>query len=484
MKKNLSIMTTTLYWHDYETWGADPRRDRPAQFAGIRTDTELNIIGKAQVNYCKPANDMLPQPEACLLTGITPQMAMNDGLCEAEFMSEIHREFMQPGTCGVGYNSIRFDDEFTRYGFYRNFFEPYEREWRNGNSRWDIIDMLRLCHALRPEGIEWPKNEDGATSFRLEDLTKANNIKHEGAHDALSDVHATIELARLVRSCNPKLYNYLFDMRDKRKLSGNLNIREQNIILHISSMYPAKFGCIAPVIPLAVHPVNKNGIIVFDLRHDPEPLLTLKEDGIQERLFTRSADLPDGVERIPIKTVHLNKCPVLVPINTLTPETAERWDINLEEAEKNAAALRGKQDLTKKLQNIHSTQEFPTVTDPDQNLYGGGFFSDRDRSLMNDIHNMSTSDLAKTRMQFEDPRLPEMLFRYRARNWPQTLSKQEGIRWDEFRHNRLTNPEADCGITLAEYQKQLAKMVVSPEINEESRKILSALADWPIELGL
>ena len=477
-------MTTTLYWHDYETWGVDPRRDRAAQFAGIRTDIELNIIGKAQMNYCKPALDMLPHPEACLLTGITPQIALADGLCEAEFMSEIHRAFMQPGTCGVGYNNLRFDDEFTRYGFYRNFYDPYEREWRNGNSRWDIIDMLRLCHALRPEGIEWPKNEDGATSFRLEDLTKANNIMHEGAHDALSDVYATIELARLVRDCNPKLYNYLFDVRDKRKLAGNLNIQEKNIILHVSSMYPAKLGCIAPVIPLAAHPANKNGIIVFDLRHDPEPLLTLNADEIQKRLFTRSVDLPDGVERIPIKTVHLNKCPVIVPINTLTPEAAEQWEIHLEEAEKNAAKLREKHDLTQKLQSIYSTQQFPTVTDPDQNLYGGGFFSDRDRSLMNDIHNMSTSDLAKTRMQFEDPRLPEMLFRYRARNWPQSLSKQERIQWDEFRRDRLTNPKTDCGITLSEYQKQLATMVVSPEMNEEARNILSALADWPTELGL
>jgi len=477
-------MTTTLYWHDYETWGADPRRDRPAQFAGIRTDTELNIIGKAQVNYCKPAYDMLPHPEACLLTGITPQVALADGLCEAEFMSEIHKEFMQPGTCGVGYNSLRFDDEFTRYGFYRNFFDPYEREWRNGNSRWDIIDMLRLCHALRPEGIEWPKNEDGVTSFRLEDLTKANNIKHEGAHDALSDVYATIELARLILKSNPKLYNYLFDMRNKRKVAGNLKVPEQQTVLHVSSMYPAKLGCISPVIPLAAHPVNKNGIIVFDLRHDPEPLLTLDDDEIQKRLFTRIADLPEGVERIPLKTIHLNKCPVVIPISTLTPEAVERWKIDLEEAERNAAKLRGTNTLTQKLQRVYNSQQFPEVTDPDQNLYGGGFFSNRDRSLMNDIHNMSTRDLAKTRMQFEDPRLPEMLFRYRARNWTETLSKQERIIWDEYRHTRVTNPDADCGITLSEYQKQLAKMVVRPDINEQQRKILSALADWPTELGL
>ncbi len=477
-------MTTTLYWHDYETWGADPRRDRPAQFAGIRTDTELNIIGKPHVAYCKPALDMLPHPEACLITGITPQVALADGLPEPEFMARIYQEFMQPATCGVGYNSLRFDDEFTRYGLYRNFFDPYEREWKNGNSRWDIIDMLRLAHALRPEGIEWPENEDGSTSFRLEDLTNANNIKHSGAHDALSDVHATIDLARLVRKQQPRLYDYLFSMRDKRKVVASLNIREQQTVLHVSSMYPAKLGCISPVIPLSPHPKNTNGILVFDLRHDPEPLLELDIDEIQKRLFTRRADLPEGVEGIPLKTIHLNKCPVVVPLNTLTSEAAERWDINLDKAKENAERLREEQALPQKIQDIFSGQEFPPIKDPDQNLYGGGFFSKRDQSLMIDIQDMSAMDLAKTRMQFEDPRLPEMLFRYRARNWPQSLSTQERARWDAFRHDRLTNPDTDCGITLEEYQKQLAALVVRSDMSDRDREIISALADWPTVLGV
>lgn len=484
MAIRLNIMKPTVYWHDYETWGADPRRDRPAQFAGIRTDTELNIIGKAQVNYCKPARDMLPHPEACLITGITPQMALADGLCEAEFMSEIHREFMQPGTCGVGYNSIRFDDEFTRYGFYRNFFDPYAREWRNGNSRWDIIDMLRLAHALRPEGIEWPVNEDGVVSFRLEELTEANNISHEEAHDALSDVYATIDLARLVRRHHPRLFEYLFDMRDKRKVAGKLNLQEQVMVLHVSSMYPAQFGCLSPVMPLAVHPINKNGIIVFDLRHDPEPLLNLEVDEIKNQLFTPSKDLPEGTKRIPIKTIHLNKCPVVVPVNTLTPEAAERWEIDLHKAEAHAKRLRGLPALAEKIHQVFSKQEFPSIADPDQNLYGGGFFSNSDRALMDDIHTMSVSDLSKTRMEFEDPRLSEMLFRYRARNWPQSLSGEEQTQWNAFRQWRVSSQEADCGITLSEYRKQLAQMVVRPDITERERGILSALADWPSEIGL
>src|SRR5690554_3991737 len=185
------MAATTFYWHDYETFGVDPARDRPVQFAGLRTDAQLNPIGEPLVIYARPADDYLPHPKACLVTGITPQEALAKGLPEREFIRLIHEELAQPGTCGVGYNSLRFDDEVTRYTLYRNFYDPYAREWQNGNSRWDIIDMLRAAYALRPEGIVWPQREDGLVSFKLEELTAANGISHEAAHGALSDVHAT-----------------------------------------------------------------------------------------------------------------------------------------------------------------------------------------------------------------------------------------------------------------------------------------------------
>ena len=191
------MSANSIYWYDFETFGNNPRRDRASQFAGIRTDEDLNIIGDPLVMYCKPANDFLPNPMACLITGITPQLTLEKGIAEAEFTRRILEEFAQPGTCVAGYNSIRFDDEVTRQLLYRNFHDPYEREWKNGNSRWDIIDMVRLCAATRPEGIEWPKKEDGSNSFRLEELTKANGITHAEAHDALSDVLATIEFAQV-----------------------------------------------------------------------------------------------------------------------------------------------------------------------------------------------------------------------------------------------------------------------------------------------
>ncbi|MCP4042374.1 MAG: exodeoxyribonuclease I, partial [Gammaproteobacteria bacterium] len=239
----------TMYWHDYETFGTDPMRDRPAQFAGIRTDEDLNIIGEPLVRFCRPAADMLPQPEACLVTGITPRIATDKGVSEAEFIGAVHRELALPGTCGVGYNTIRFDDEITRYALYRNFFDPYAREWQNGNSRWDIIDMARLTRALRPQGMEWPNYADGSPSFRLEDLTAVNGIHHEGAHDALADVHATIGLARLIRDRQPRLFEYIYRQRDKHSVTQKLNLAAKEAVLHVSSMYPREYGCTAIVVP-------------------------------------------------------------------------------------------------------------------------------------------------------------------------------------------------------------------------------------------
>ncbi|MGL4994969.1 MAG: exodeoxyribonuclease I, partial [Deefgea sp.] len=184
-------MTHTFFWHDYETFGAVPRLDRPSQFAGIRTDGELNEIGEPLMIYCQPANDFLPDPFACLLTGITPQTCLEKGVPENQFANQIERELATPGTIGVGYNTIRFDDEVTRYLFWRNLMDPYAREWQNDCSRWDLLDVVRATYALRPAGIEWPINEEGKVSFKLEMLSAANGLVHEAAHDALSDVRAT-----------------------------------------------------------------------------------------------------------------------------------------------------------------------------------------------------------------------------------------------------------------------------------------------------
>ena len=476
-------MSDTFYWHDYETFGVDPSRDRPVQFAGLRTDADLNVIGEPLVIFARPANDFLPHPQACLITGITPQQALAEGLSESEFIREIHQQLAQPGTCGVGYNSLRFDDEVTRYTLYRNFYDPYAREWQNGNSRWDIIDMVRATNALRPEGIEWPLREDGLPSFRLEQLTAANGISHEAAHDALSDVHATIALARLVKQRQPRLYDYVLNNRDKRSVQALLDIDAMKPVLHVSGMFGAQRHNIALIVPLALHPVNRNEVICFDLSADPRSLFDLDAQQIQQLLYTRTEDLPEGMARPGLKSVHINRCPILVTARMADPATAERLGISGEQCRKHLAALRehrgrDAKGFTDKLQAVYGGRSFEEVTDPDRMLYGGGFFSAQDKRVMDQVREESPQELASASFVFEDKRLPEMLFRYRARNFPDSLSAQELAQWEEYRFQRLTDPEAGASICLEQYQELIETLVGSGELSLEQCELMQQLLEY------
>ena len=468
----------SFYWYDYETFGTDPRTDRIAQFAGIRTDMDFNIIDEPVDIYCRASNDILPNPEACLITGITPQKTLENGLIEAEFISLIEKEFSTPNTCVVGFNSIRFDDEFTRYSLYRNFFDPYAREWQNGCSRWDIIDLVRMTRALRPEGIEWPVDENGIASNRLELITKANGISHEAAHDALSDVYATIALAKLIKDKQPRLFDFVLENKKKQNISTMLNLYKPEVILHTSGMYPSTICNTTVVYPLAQHPTNKNGIIVFDLRYSPEDLKNLNAEEIIERLYTPRDQLPEGVERIPLKTIHINKCPVIAPIKTLDEASAKRTEINQQQYLKHLDMLQAIPDLNKKLIQVFSHNLFTPETDPDKSLYSGGFFSPDDKKRMDDLRELNETELASADYNFKDKRIPEMLFRYRARNYPDSLNNDENIRWNEYRINKFTANETKNNLSYEAYKKLLTERLEDEALDNNKKKILHDLQKW------
>lgn len=465
----------TLYWHDYETTGTDPRYDRPLQFAGVRTDEALNIIGEPLMLYAKPATDVLMHPQAALVTGLTPVKARDNGVCEAEFIQRIHAELAEPGTCGVGYNSLRFDDEFTRFTLFRNFFDAYAREWQNGNSRWDIIDMVRMTRALRPEGIEWPDREDGQPSFRLEHLTAANGIEHAGAHDALADVYATIEMAKLIRHHQPKLYDYVYQNRGKQQIGPLLNLQQKPAVIHTSRMYPASRCHTAMVMPLARDPQNKNAIIVADLRDDPSDLLTLDADTLRERLFTAGDALPDGVKRPPLKAVHINKCPVVVPINTLNDEAAERLEIDRDShLQHREQLLAAGEALSAKIAEIFQPPTFPPVTDVDATLYSGGFFGDSDKRKMQLIREAGPDQLSQLHIPFDDDRLSEMLFRYRARNWPESLSEAEQQQWRDHCIQMLSTPDSKDKRSFSDFFAAL-QTAREQTLSTDDERLLEAL---------
>lgn len=475
-------MADSFLFYDLETFGQDPRRTRVAQFAAIRTDADLNMIDAPVSFYVKPADDLLPSPIATLITAITPQHALAEGVSEAEAFSRINDLMARPGTCTLGYNTLRFDDEFVRHGLFRNFFDPYEREWRNGNSRWDLLDMLRLVHALRPDGIAWPQREDGATSFKLEHLALANDVRQGDAHEALSDVHATIGMARLFKQAQPRLWEYALKLRDKRFVGSLLDVDAMQPVLHISMRYPAQRMCAAPVMPIARHPYINNRVIALDLEGDIDGLLALPAETLAARLYTRAADLAEGEQRVPLKEVHLNKVPALVAWNHLRPADHARLGIDVATVDANAARVReAGPALVEKVRQVYGGERVATVSDVDASLYDG-FLADGDKALMSRLRTSPPAELAGFAERLKDPRMPELLFRYRARNHPQTLDAGERGRWNDYRRQRLIG---DAGLgeqTLPEFRAQLDTLALEHAADPAKLALLQHLRDWGTDL--
>ena len=474
----------SFYWHDYETFGRVPRRDRPAQFAGLRTDAELNEIGDPLMIYCQPPLDSLPDPESCLLTGILPQTCAEQGLPEHAFAAAIHAELARPGTVGLGYNSIRFDDEVTRFLFWRNLIDPYGREWQNDCGRWDLLDVLRCAYALRPDGITWPRHEDGRPSFKLEHLSAANGLLHEAAHDALSDVRATIALARLLRERQPRLWEFCLKLRKKDAVWAEIGTERP--FLHVSGMYGVERGCIALVWPLAAHPTNKNELIVWDLAEDPAGLVGLDAETARERMFTRQDELPEGVTRLPIKTIHVNKSPIVIGnLKTLAPEMAQRWGLDLAQGLRHAEQLqRLGGELRGLWPQVFQRPGGDASVDVDEDLYGG-FLSNEDRRALDRLRALAPEALARRvaerKVAFEDARLDELLFRYRARNWPQLLDGAEQARWQQHCAERLHLGQGGAQ-TLQQFFERIDQLGESAE-DERSQDILGALYDWAEQIA-
>jgi len=466
----------TFLWHDYETFGKNTRNARPAQFAAIRTDEHLNEMGVPIELYCQPAPDFLPEPEACLITGITPQHCLKVGIPEHEFADQIFQVLAEPNTIAVGYNTIRYDDEITRFMFWRNLIDPYAREWQNGCGRWDIIDLARVTYALRPEGIIWPRNEQENVSFKLTALTEANGIAHEAAHDAVSDVRATIALAKLIKDKQPKLFEFYFKLRQKDNVNAEIGLAQQprKPFLHLSSMFPAERAHLALVFPLGLHPTNKNEVIVWDCGYDPSELFDLDAVTIQQRMFSRADELPEGIVRLPIKTIHANKSPVVIRNLKVLDEAAQRrckldLALNLHHAAIAASKIASfDSDIW---QQVFQRKFEPG--DVDESLYSG-FVGNSDRAQLNKLRLLSPQALAKAQPHFTDQRLPELLFRYRARNYPDTLSENEFETWQQHCAKRLQGDAAGA-LSLENFFAQLEQLTQNSDANLE---VLQDLRDY------
>ncbi|MBR0488265.1 exodeoxyribonuclease I [Candidatus Saccharibacteria bacterium] len=411
-------MDKTFFFYDLETSGLNQRADRIMQFAGQRTDMELNPIGEPVNILVKMTDDALPSPAAIMVTKITPQETLRDGISEAEFCKYVTNEVFVSNTIALGFNTVRFDDEFMRATLWRNFYDPYEWEWKDGRSRWDMLDVVRLTRALRPEGIEWPVTEDGKPTNRLELITKLNGLKHEHAHDALSDVYATIAVARLIREKQPEMFEYMLRMRDKRQVMKLVDLDNPQPIVYASGRYNSEHNKTTVVIPVA-HGRNGN-VLVYDLRYDSSP------DQGERSLFPI------------IKELCFNKCPAVAPLAVLNK--ADGWKkigLSLEEVKKNLQSLKAHPEIIERaVAEMEARPEWPPAEEPEQALYDR-FLNDSDRVKVAAVRNADKNKLADFHPDFHDLRLPELLLHYKGRNYPESLDADEAKKWEEYRRARL-----------------------------------------------
>lgn len=428
---------TTLFFYDLETSGLDPREDRIMQFAGQRTDMDFNPIGEPFNLLVKMTEDTLPSPDALMVTGITPQQTLQDGYSEAEFAKLLYEEVFTPDTVTVGFNNVRFDDEFIRALFWRNFYDPYEWAWRDGRSRWDLLDVVRMTRALRPDGIEWPVYSEGKATNRLELLTKLNGINHLKAHDALSDVDALIAVTKLIQQKQPQLFDYLFKLRDKNEVKKLVNLDNKQPFVYVSGRFDSAYEKATVAFPLTS---GRNGnVVVYDLRHDPTPFIDKSTKELTDLLYAtrEERNQPDFIP-LPVKELQYNRTPAVAPLGVLEQGGAwQRIGLDVGTIEKHRDIVTSIPAFAENIRTIYEqSPEYPKETDPEARIYEG-FLNDSDALRVSKVRQLDATGLADYHPEFQDERLPQLLLHYKARNFPKSLSEDEAISWEAWRSQRI-----------------------------------------------
>ncbi len=459
----------SLLWYDLETFGGDPAADPIAQVAWCRTDPSLQIIEPPQSLYCRPPWYCLPDPEACLVTGLTPQRCLTEGVSQRHFAEQLLAQLARPETTSAGYNVIRFDDEFVRHLLWRELLDPYAREWQNGNQRFDLLDVVRMTYALRPDGIEWPSREDGRPSFKLEHLVAANDLPQPRAHDAVSDVEATIALARLLNERQPRLFAWARRMADKKIVRELLRWSPATPVVHVSGRYAPERGCLTLALPLGRHPAQANKVAVYDLDQDPQQWMDLDQEQISALLYAPR----DEVEVRPgLKFVHVGRCPMLAPTSVLAGSDLQRIGLDLARCERHAKQLQAQPDLLQKLlAALAKERDWDDATsDPEAELYSG-FVTDADRSRLNAVRLEPGAALPR----FDDGRLSELAWRWASRV---TAGEESGdaSRWQALAAQRLREGYRRQS-PYAQWRQQVQQLQ-STQTDADAAALLADLELW------
>lgn len=462
----------TFYFYDLETSSGSPRNGRIMQFAGQRTNERLELVGEPDNILVKLPDDVIPEPDAILVHGITPQQTLSDGMSEAEFAAFFHEKVATPDTVFVGFNNIRFDDEFVRKMCYRTMYDPYQWHWKDGRARWDLLDPIRMMRALRPEGLKWPMIE-GKPTVKLELMAKENGLLHDHAHDALSDVMALIQLAQLFHTHQPRLFAYMLEMKDKKAVAKLVESGEA--FVYTSGRYATEFEKTTVVTSLFKHP-RREAAIVYDLRFDPTPWY----DKTPEELIKHwKPAYGDEIEKLPVKTLQYNRCPAIAPMTVLDQETRTRLALNTDDLQKHTQKLKDDprliENLKKALDIMEKAQQVQFdlgSEEVDDQMYSG-FWNEADVNEMLRIRMTPPEELIKISETIRNKRLREMLPLYKARNYPGSLRAEEREAWEE-RRRKVFYAGGDKSV-FARFSKRMQQLGSDSTLTAEQEYLLTEL---------
>ncbi|MEX2006849.1 MAG: exodeoxyribonuclease I [Candidatus Saccharimonadales bacterium] len=469
----------TFYFFDVETSGFKPRADRIMQFAGQRTDMDFKPIGPPDNLLIKLSSDVLPQPDAILITGITPQATLAGGISEAAFCKYLTSQVSTDDTILVGYNNLRFDNEFIRFSLWRNFYDPYEWSWKNGCSTWDLLDVGRMTRALRPEGIKWPYASDGRPSNKLELLASINKLDHSAAHDALSDVMASIGFARLLKTSQPKLFDYLLNLRNKNKVA--VLVGKGQPLVYTSGRYLGDWQK-TTVAAMVIQNPKRASALMYDLRIDPEPFADMAPTELASRWAARGED----AAYFPVKELSYNRCPALAPLSVMDKASQKRLGLRLELIENHSKKLKSLNNFGNKLLEaleIKRSAYQPQLVVDDLSVDGAlydGFIQDVDKPKMSAVNAANPSDLPSLDPKFKDQRLKLLFPLFKARNFPESLNAEEKRWWQDYRRRKLL-----AGGSLspaAVFEKRLQEIAATPGLTKEHQYLVNELEAYSLSI--
>lgn len=370
----------SLLFYDLETSGLQKSFDQVLEFAAIRTDLNLNEIEREQF-LVRLTRDCVPQTQAFLTHRLDPSLLENEGITEADAIKKIHTMLNVPGTISGGYNTLGFDDEFLRFGFYRHLLTPYTHQYANGCGRFDLYPMTALYRQFYPDALEhWPTTPTGQPTLKLEAIAQDNGFLQGDAHRAMHDVEATLALAHKLKA-HAKMWDYAlaqFTKAGERTSIDKLpnwssGMQESKLALMLDGKLGAAQQYCAPVLSLGTHLYYKNQTLWLRLDQEIQTHIETQES---PWIMRHKAAEPQFI--LPLRNQYLEQ---------LDADTQKTLQSTLKALGDHPQQL--KEWADEALNYTHPKLE---GLDIDANLYQAGFYSDQETVFARQFHRNSTDE--------------------------------------------------------------------------------------------